>query len=342
MKVAMYYGYGDIRYEDVSIPEIGRGEILVRMGACGLCGTDLMDWYIKGRAPLVLGHELSGVVVATGDYVKSFKQGDHVFVHHHVACLTCNYCIHGVYTMCNQFRRTNIDPGGFSAYFRVPSPIVKIDTLKLQDKISFEEAALIEPIACCIRSLAKCNVKQGDNVVVIGAGPSGIIHLMLLKKLGVGKIIVSELVDYRLKAARRFGADVTVNPRKENFVERIKEATDGKGADVVIVAAPNIAAMSTGINICSKGGTLCLFAPTSPKEYLRLSPNKLFFSEIQIISSYSASHVETRLALKLIAMGRLNVKKLITHRFPLSQTSLAFKTAIKNKESLKIVVRGEK
>lgn len=342
MKVAMYYGNGDIRCEDMSIPEIGRGEILVRMEACGLCGSDLMDWYIKDRAPLVLGHELSGIVVATGNYVKSFKQGDRVFVHHHVACLTCNYCIHGFYTMCNQFRETNIDPGGFSEYFRVPSPTVKIDTLKLQDKISFEEAALIEPIACCLRSLEKCNIKQGDNVVIIGAGSSGIIHLMLLKKLGIGKIIVSELVDYRLKAARRFGADVIVSPRKENLVERIKEVTDGKGADVVIVAAPNITAMSTGIDVCSKSGTVCLFAPTSPKEYLRLSPNKLFFSEIKIISSYSASHIETRLALELITMGRLNFKKIITHRFPLSQTSLAFKTAIKNKESLKIVVRGEK
>lgn len=341
MKTAVYYSLDDIRVEETPKPKIGPDEILVEMKACGICGSDLMEWYLKNRAPLILGHEPSGVIVEVGDKVENFKLGERVFVHHHVACLTCHHCLHGDYTMCEKFGQTHIHPGGFAEYFRVPAPNLQIDTLKIPDDVSFEEATLIEPVACCVRALTKCKVQPGDTVVIIGAGPSGIIHAMLSRSLGASQIIVSDLVKYRLEAAKRFGADLAINPRSESLVEKVREVSDGMGADIVVVTVPNIKAFSEGIDVCRKGGTVCLFAPTPPNEYMRVSPHRLFFSEIKLIPSYSTSHMETRTALKLISSGRINAKELITHRFPLSRIGDAFKKAAKGKECLKVVVLNE-
>ncbi|MFQ6081184.1 MAG: zinc-dependent dehydrogenase [Candidatus Bathyarchaeia archaeon] len=341
MKAAMYYSLDDIRIEDVPTPKIKPDEVLVEMKACGICGSDLMEWYLKGRAPLVLGHEPAGIVVKAGKKVKNFELGDRVFAHHHVACLTCHYCLRGAYTMCRKFGQTHIHPGGFAEYFRVPAPNLQIDTLKLPDHLSFEEATLIEPTACCIRALNKCDVQPGDTVAIIGDGPSGIIHAMLSRNFGASRIIVSGHHRYRLEAAKRVGADLTIDPRSEDFVEGVKEATSGRGADLVIVTAPNIEALSTGMKVCRRGGTLCIFASTPPGEHMRIRPHRLFFSEIKVVPSYSTSHIETRMALKLISSGRIEAKDLITHRFPLSRISDAFKTAAKNKECLKVVVLNE-
>lgn len=341
MKAAMYYSLDDIRIEDIPTPEIKPDEILVEMKACGICGSDLMEWYLKGRAPLVLGHEPAGIMVKAGKEVKNFELGDRVFVHHHVACLTCHYCLRGAYTMCEKFSQTHIHPGGFAEYFRVPAPNLQIDTLKIPDHLSFEEATLIEPIACCIRALNKCNVQPGDTVAIIGDGPSGIIHAMLSRNFGASQIIVSGHHPYRLEVAKRVGADSTIDSRSKDFAEGVKEATSGKGVDLVIVTAPNTEALSTGMNVCRRGGTVCVFAPAPPGEHMQIKPYRLFFSEINIIPSYSTSHIETRIALNLISSGRIETKELITHRFPLSRTSDAFKTAAKNKECLKVVVLNE-
>jgi len=342
MKAALYYSLGDIRIQDVSKPKIGQDEILVEMKACGVCGSDLMEWYLRSRAPLVLGHEPAGVIVEAGKNVKVFKVGDRVFAHHHVACLKCHYCRRGDYTMCPQFGQTHIEPGGFAEYFRVPAPNLQTDTLKLPRKLSFEEATLIEPVGCCIRAQNKAGIRKGDSVAIIGAGPSGIIHAMLARISGASQILVTDLVDYRLKMAERLGADLTVNVKQENLVERVKEATENRGADIVIVTAPNVKAVEDGVQIVRKGGKLLLFAPTQPDQYARLSPHRLFFSEITVIPSYSVSHIETRAALKLISSGRIKAKELITHRFPLSRTADAFQTAAKGKECLKVVVVNQK
>jgi len=342
MKVAMYYGLDDIRIEDKPKPRIEPDEVLVEMKACGVCGSDLMDWYLRTRAPLVLGHEPAGIIVETGKSVKGFKVGDRVFSHHHVACLTCHYCINGDYTMCPQFGQTRIEPGGFAEYFKVPAPNLQIDTLKLPRNLSYEEATLIEPVGCCIRAQNKANIRKGDSVAIIGAGPSGIIHAMLARLSGASQILITDLVDYRLKMAKRLGADLTIIPKQENLLGKVKEATEGRGADVVIVTAPNVKAIEDGIQIVCRGGKLLLFAPAQPNEYARLSPHRLFFSEITVIPSYSVSHVETRAALQLISSGKIKAKELITHRFPLSRTSDAFQTAAKSKECLKVTVLNEK
>jgi len=341
MKVAMYYSQNDIRVDDMPIPKISQDEVLVEMRACGICGSDLMDWYLKNRAPLVLGHEPSGIIAEKGEDVKGFDVGDRVFVHHHVACLKCHYCLHGDYTLCEQFHKTNIIPGGFAEYFKVPAPNLQIDTLKIPETMSFEEATFIEPVGCCLRALKKCNIQAGDSLAIIGVGAIGIIHVALAKTFGAEKTFVSDPIDYRLNVAKQFGADVAINPVKEDLTAIVKAETDGRGVDIAVVTAPSLEAYKAGLSVCRKGGKLCVFAPIEPSKYLQISPKELFFSEIQIIPSYSTSHLETRTALKIIKSGRINVKKLITHRFRLVEAAKAFKTASESKESLKVIVLNE-
>jgi len=341
MKAAVYYSQQDIRIEETPTPEIGEDEALVEMKACGICGSDLMDWYLKNRAPLVLGHEPTGIIAKAGSKVKQFNVGDRVFVHNHVACLTCHYCKHGDYTLCKQFRETHIDPGGLAECFRVPAPNLQIDTLEIPETLSFEEATLIEPVGCCIRAFNKSSIQADDTVVIIGSGATGIIHTALSKVFGAAKTIVSDLIDYRLRVAKKFGADVIVNPNNEDLRVIVNAETDEIGADLVVVTAPSLEAYKSGLSICRKGGKLCVFAPTNPGKYLEISPKELFFSEIQIIPSYSTSHLETRKALELMKTGRLKVKELITHRFRLADAAKAFKTALENRESLKVIVLNQ-
>jgi L-iditol 2-dehydrogenase len=341
MRVAKYYRQDDIRIEKMPKPRISDDEALIAMRACGICGSDLMDWYLKDRVPLVLGHEPAGIVADRGSKVSNFEVGNRVFVHHHVPCLKCYYCLRGDFTLCNQFHETNIKPGGFAEYFIVPAPNLKLDTMKIPKALSFEEATLIEPIGCCLRALKKCNIQKEDTVVVIGAGATGILNAALAKILGAEKTIISDFVEFRLNVARRFGADIAVDPRRENLAQLVRGETDERGADIAVVAAPSLQAYETGLNICRKGGRLCLFAPTSPEKCLLISPKELFFKEIQIVPSYSASHLETREALDLLASGKLNVKDLITHCFKLADAAKAFKTALESRESLKVVITNE-
>jgi L-iditol 2-dehydrogenase len=340
VKVARYHDKNDIRIVEVPVPEIVAGELLIKMKACGICGTDLLDWYLVDRAPLVLGHEPVGVVVETGG-ANAFDEGDRVFTHHHVACLTCRHCVREAFTMCPRFRQTHLDPGGFAEFIRVPSPNVQIDTLLLPDTMSFVDATLIEPVGCCIRAIRKCAPRLGDDVAIIGAGVSGMLHLHLLREFGVGKIIVSDLYDCRLDMAANSGADVVINPGREDYFDEVMKASGGDGAEVVVVTAPSAQALLSGLDVCAKGGTLCVFAPTSPEERLWLSPNRLFFSEIRIVASYSTSHVETRTALKLVGSSRLGLSRLITDTLPLSRTRDAFSVARERRASLKVVVQGE-
>ena len=338
MKVAVYYSPEDIRIEQVPIPSLEDDEILVEMKACGICGSDLMDWYLKTRAPLVLGHEPAGIVVKRGKKVEDFDIDDRVFVHHHVACMTCHYCLNGDYTLCETFHKTNIKPGGFAEYFKVPAANLRLDTLKIPEKMSFEEGTFIEPVGCCIRALNKCGLKQGDSVAIIGAGSTGLIHTALSRIYGSATTIVSDLIDFRLAHAKKFGADKTVNPKSENLIEVVKSSTGGVGVDIAVVTAPSLEAYRAGMDVCRKGGKLCVFAPTSPGRHMQVSPKELFFSELQIVPSYSTSHLETRVALRLIESGEFKVKELITQRFSLEEVAEAFKTAMNSVESLKVMI----
>jgi len=337
VKVARFYSLDDIRLEEVPVPKIGAGEILVQVKACGLCGSDLMGWYVREKAPAVLGHEPAGVVAEVGEGVEEFEVGDRVFVHHHVPCFVCHNCLRGHHTLCETFKATHIDPGGFAEYIRVPALNVERDVLKLPSDLTFDQATLIEPLACCIRGIERAGIQRGDTVAVIGAGVMGLIHVQLAKLFGAGTIAATDFSAFRLETARRLGADFAFDAREE-VSNKLREANEGRGADVVIVTAGNIEAVEQGLALAGKGGTVLLFAPTPPGSLLSVSPHHLFFSEITITASYSCSPLETRQALKLIHGGRIEVEELITHHFDLAGVSEAIRLAAKAGESLKVVI----
>ena len=336
-KVARYYSPQDIRLEEVPVPQIGPGELLVQVKACGLCGSDLMEWYVREKAPAVLGHEPAGVVAEVGAGVTKFEVGDRVFVHHHVPCFTCHDCLRGYYTLCETFKATHLDPGGFAEYVRVPTLNVERDVLKLPPDMSFAQATLIEPVATCIRGIERANIQTGDTVVVIGAGVAGLIHMQLARILGAGMVLITDFAPFRLEMARQLGADFAINAR-EDVLTVLEEVNEGRGADVVIVSAGSIQAMEQGMALAGGGATVLLFAPSSPEEILPVSPHRLLFSELTITASYSASPVETRQALKLIQGERIQAEELITHRFNLTEVADAIHLAAQAGESLKIVI----
>jgi len=337
MKVATYYSRQDIRLEDVPVPKLGPSEILVQVRACGLCGSDLMEWYVKEKAPAVLGHEPAGVIAEVGQGVTQFEVGDRVFAHHHVPCFTCHHCLRGYYTLCETFKATHLDPGGFAEYVRVPALNVERDVLKLPPDMSFAEATLIEPVATCIRGIERANIQTGDTVIVIGAGVAGLVHMQLARVLGAGLIVITDFSEFRLEIARRLGADSAINAR-EDVLTALKELNEGRAADVVIVTAGSIEAMAHGMALAGGGATVLLFAPSPPEATLPVSPFRLLFSEITIAASYSCSPVETGQALKLIQGGRIKAEELITHRFDLTGVGEAIRLASEAGESLKIVI----
>ena len=337
----MYYGAGDIRIADLPRPEIGQGDLGVEMKACGICGSDLMDWYLRDRTPLVLGHEPVGLVVEAGKGVDAFQTGDRVFAHHHVACLKCHNCRRGQFTLCTSFRNTHLDPGGFAEFFRVPEKNVLTDTLKIPHNMTDEEATFIEPTGCCLRGAKQAAVQPGDNAAIVGAGPTGLLLLRVLQAIGVNRTFVSDLTEFRLDFARRLGASVSFNPSEGDFPQAVRDSL-GQGADVVFVTAPNVSAFQTGLKLPRSGGTVCVFAPTPPEIEVAVSPNGVFFSELKIVGSYSTSHLETKIALDLISSGRLKVSDLVTHRFGLEEARDAFALATSGKECVKIIVHSRR
>jgi len=337
MRVARYYRHDDIRVEEMPVPKIRPGELLVQVKACGLCGSDAMTWYADEKAPTVLGHEPTGVVVEVSQGAKRFKVGDRVFVHHHVACLVCHYCRRGDYSMCPTFSTTHIEPGGFAEYIRVPALNVERDTLLLPGEVSFEEGTLIEPVACAIRGMRRVRVESGDTVLVLGAGVSGLIFAQLARLWGAGLVAVVDFVQYRLEVAKRLGADLTIEAG-EGTLSRLEAFNEGRGADLVIVTPGSIRAMEEGIRLAGKGGALLLYAPSYPGERLPLDTNDIFWRELTITTTYSSSHKDTRTALEFIRRRRVQVEPLITHRLSLDQVAEGLRLMAQAQESLKIVI----
>ncbi len=338
MKAAVYYAPDDIRCEELPRPRIGPGEILVRVRSCGLCGTDISKIVERTvTPPIVLGHEVAGEVMEVGEGIKNFRSGDRVFVAHHVPCFTCHYCRHGNHSFCRQFRSTNIDPGGFAEYIRVPAPNVEKTTLLLPGDLSYEEASLIESTACCLRAIKRCPIQPGDTVVVMGVGPMGLMNLQLALLLGAGQVIALDLIEQRLEVAKKFGAEHSLNPEREKPLETIRQLTEGRGADVAIVAVGSTAAIAQAIQLVRGGGTVSIFAECPPDSTLTIDPN-LIYHEVNLRGSYSSTPLEQRIVLDLMMTGRLKVKELITHRFPLDKLGEAVTLAREARESLKIII----
>lgn len=343
MKVAVYYNNHDVRVEECPRPQPKGGEILVKTKACGVCGTDTHEWYNAPKAPLTLGHEPSGIIEEIGPDVTKFRVGDRVFVHHHVPCMVCEHCRQGNFTMCATFKKTRILPGGFSEYFIASELHVERDTLLLPNHVSFEAGTLVEPLACIIHAIRKTNIKAGDSVALIGTGTSGLMLIECLRFWGVRKLIVYEVLDWRIAKAREFGAKEVLIPYDdpEKEADRLREILKSDGADKVFITANNIRATKLGLRLANKGGTVMLFAVSRPDEIMELYPHHILFNEIMVTGTYSADHLDTRMALDLIASGDVSAEKIISHKYPLEKLSDAILQTASQHESLKCIIEFE-
>jgi L-iditol 2-dehydrogenase len=338
VKAVVVHDFHDIRVEDRPIPDIGPGELLVKAGACGICSGDIMPWYIRKKAPLVLGHEPAGVVHQVGSEGTGFSVGDRVFVHHHAPCFQCAHCDKGNYTMCETWRKSRIEPGGMAEYFRVPAENLA-DTLLLPAEVSMEAGVLIEPVACGVKAIRRARIQTGDKVLVIGLGVMGQILIKLAKLAGAAEVVASDFVLERRQRALVNGADIVVDPREEDLIVAVKGKSERK-ADVVIVGPPSIEAMQQGLLCVEKGGTLLLFTPTPPGEILSLAPYDIYFNEVSIVPSYSCGPNDTREALKLFQAGSLKPEDFISERYSVEAAPEAFR-AMASGEVLKAVVKFE-
>lgn len=336
MRVAMYYSNKDVRIEEMAMPKIGAGELLVKVLASGICGSDVMEWYRIKRAPLVLGHEIAGEVAETGEGVERFKKGDRVFVSHHVPCNECRYCLSGHHTACETLHTTNIYPGGFAEFIRVPRINVERGVYLIPEIVSFEEATMIEPLACTIRGQRLAGVKPKDSVLVIGSGVAGLLHVKLARALGAGKIIATDVNDYRLQMAKKFGADYVIHAH-ENLPSRLKELT-GTLADRVIVCTGATSAFTQALQSVDRGGAVLFFAPAQQGVTIPVPVAELWRNEIMLLTSYGAAPNDLEAALELIRARKVSVRDLITHRLPLEEAALGFRLAAEAKESLKVVL----
>ncbi len=323
---------------EVETPIPGPGGLVVKMEACGLCGTDIEK--IRGEytaAMPVLGHEAVGTIAAVGEGVDGFHEGDRVFPHHHVPCHACYYCKAGSETMCNMYRSSNLTPGGFSEFFRVPRwNVSKGGVLKLPDGLNFDVASLVEPVACCVRALDKLNVQPGESVLVAGAGPVGMMHSMLLKSMGAS-VIVSDVSEGRLEFAGKAGVHLVINANKEDVPNTVKSETEGRGSDVAIIASGTPASIIQGLRSVRKGGQVCVFGMPHKGSVLDYDISDLLNSEIRVITSYGATETETKKALVRISSLRDEFSSLVTHKLPLSRFDEGVDTAASGR-GMKIVI----
>ncbi len=336
MQVARLYDFGDIRVEQCARPDVGPNDILVRAAACGICSGDIMPWYIRRKAPLVLGHEPVGVIEQTGAAVRDFQPGERVFVHHHAPCFNCAACRRGEYVQCATWRTSKIVPGGMAEFF-VVSATNQRDTLKLPHDVSDLDGVLVEPAACVVKSLRRSGLRPGESILVIGLGIMGMMHVRLARHMGAGLIIGADLFERRVKRAHELGADLGVVVAGDNLVEQVRELTDGAMADVVIVGPGSSAAINAGISAAGKGATVVQFTATPPEEEMLVRPHDLYFNETRLVPSYSCGPDDTREALEAVRRGVISSRELVTHHFPLAQVGAAYQQAQKP-ESLKVVV----
>lgn len=328
MRVAAIQSDGSIRVENREIPKIGPSEILLQVKACGLCGTDILK-VKKRNVPLgtVLGHEIAGVVAETGRGIKEFKKGDRVVVAHHVPCYQCHFCRHKNYSMCPYFRQTNLDPGGFSEYLRIPAEHVKNTTLKIPETLSFDEASFAEPVACCLRAIHRSELLPGDSVLVVGLGSIGLILVQLLKFFKM-QVLAMDLIEERRRLAEKFGAKIVQPTESEKF--------EGLGFDMVLLTAGSFELLAKTASWVRSGGKVHLFASLQ-EEGGPLNFNDLYHRELEIVATYSSGPDDLKEALELLSERSIDVRPLITIRPPLEKITEAIEKTV-SKQILKAVV----
>ena len=333
MKVAKWYNNQDIRIEEMPTPAPGPDEMLVKVMACGICGSDIVEWYRLPRAPLVPGHEIGAEVVGVGQGVSQYNPGDRVFIAPKAPCMQCDYCKNGHYPAC-----TGIDerlPGGFAEYVLVPNTLVAYGTYRLPDTISYEQSTFIEPLACVVRAQRLAGVQQGQTVMVFGCGISGLLHIKLAKAENC-PVIATDINARRLQRAALLEADITIDAA-QNVVERLAVASDKK-ADVVILSTSAKSAIDQAWKCVDKGGTIVFFAVPGPDKQITIPLNDFWTKEIKILTSYYCGPPDIIDAIDLIASGTVSVDDLVTHRLPLKDISRGIQLVLDGKESMKVII----
>ena len=340
MKTASVKEPSVISVDETENPQLTSGDILVQMQACGICGSDLEKVFGQyGQPSMRLGHEPSGIILDVGSDVTEFKKGDRVFTHHHVPCYDCHFCNHGNETMCPKYSETNLSPCGLSEEYVVPAWNVSHGgVLKISDSLSYEEAAMIEPLACCVRAWSKFSYREGDSTAIFGVGPTGMMHVMLARAKKFSKIFCFDVNDFRLDFAKKFNITDSISSMDENRKQKILDNTDGQGVDVAIVATSSLKALDDAIDVTRKGGVVMMFGVPSKGAKLDLDMSKIYSKEITLVTSYAASDADTKAALHLIESSQIDVKQLITHTYSISDTQKAFDHARTGENAMKIII----
>jgi L-iditol 2-dehydrogenase len=341
MRYAVVDGPSSIRIAESVSPVPGPGDILVRMAACGICGSDLEKVYGSyGQPSMRLGHEPAGTVMATGEGVEGISPGDRVFTHHHVPCYSCHLCRHGSETRCPEYSGSNISPCGLAEEYLVPAWNVKRGgVLKLPDSMTFEEAAMIEPLACCVRAWSKCRYERGDSVAVFGVGSTGMMHAMLAEQYGFGGIYCVDVNRFRLDYVMSLvGCDGIMADRRT--AETLRRSTGGRGVDLAVVATGSLGALQSALDSVRYGGTVMMFGVPSRGATMSLNMDRMYSREIALTSSYAASDLDTKRALEMVRDGSMAVDRLVTHRYGMADSQKAFDHARSGSDAVKIVITG--
>jgi L-iditol 2-dehydrogenase len=334
MKVAYWFNNKDIRIEEVPTPVPGPQEMLIKVVSCGICGSDIVEWYRLPRAPLVQGHEIGAQVVTVGSLVKKYKPGDRVFVAPKVPCGKCFYCQNGHYPQCSEIKERL--PGGFAEYILVPEILIEKGTYLLPEQITYDQSTFIEPLACVVRAQKLADVRKGTSVLVIGCGMSGLLHVKRARSKGC-TVIAADVNKMKLEFAGRMGADVIINAA-DNIPERLI-AANGKKADVVFFCASADSALEAAWRSVDKGGTIVLFAVPGPDKKVTVPVNDFWMKEITIRTSYYCGPPDILEAMQLIESGSITVDDLITHRLPLTDIVKGFQLVVDGRESIKVIIK---
>ncbi len=343
MRVALYYSNNDVRLEEMPVPEIGDNEILMRVIASGICGSDVMEWYRRDKVPLVLGHEVAGEIAATGKGVEKFRKGDRIAATHHVPCNTCHYCLNDHHTACKTLQKgTHFDPGGFAEYIRIPAINVDRGTFLIPEGVSYENASFMEPLACVIRGQKGARLKSGQSVLVIGSGIAGLLHIALARAQGAGVVMAADTIHMRREMAKKMGADF-VFEANAGLAEAVRRANTGLLADLVIICHGEF--IPIAMNTVEKGGTILFFASAPEEAMIPARVNDIFWrTEVTLTSTYAGSPSDCLLALKMIKTGTVNVGKLITHRIKLEEAQKGFQAVAWpiDHNSIKVIIEPQK
>ena len=345
MRAAVYHGKDDVRLETVPVPAISAGELLIRVHTCGICGTDLKKIATGSHsAPRIFGHETAGVVAAVGAGVTKFRAGDRVMAFHHIPCGQCYYCRHKVFAQCPVYKKVGCTAGyepsggGFSEYVRVMDWIVERGVVRIPDEVTFEQASFIEPVNTCLKGIETLRLQPGETVVVIGQGPIGIILGSLAKRAGA-RVITSDLFPQRLRISKAFGLVETVDASQTDLVSRVRELTEGRGADAVILAVGGNKLIRSAMDASRPGGRVLLFAQTVHGEAV-IDPAAVCVDEKSLLGSYSASVDLQEESVHFVFSREMNLEGLISHRFSLQESLEALNLAAHPQaDSLKIVIQ---